>query len=523
MQENEGPADFDETRAEIFEAISHPARIRILQALNDKPMGFAELGRAVGIEGGGHLGFHLRKLSSLVKMSADGRYALTGDGKEALWSVNALRKASNGARPSQTSVRHRSWSKPILAGVLFAVIVLGGVSYYQQQQVSAQQRQIDSLRIGQALSSASIAIGQFNFNSYSSATSRSGLYWPEQALFDSAGNLWVTDTHNNRVLEFKSPFSTGMQATLVIGQQNFTANHPGIPDSSCSPKPSCLVYSFSISGSTMVSPAAGSFDSSGNLWVVDTGDNRVLEFKPPFVDGMSAIHVIGQKNLIMGGSGDSAGQLDIPNGIVFDSSGNLWILDAGNNRVLEFVRPFTDGMNASLVIGQPNFQERNPATTRTGLNSTEGDLAFDRDGNLWVADAQNGRILEFSPPFATGMGASLVLGQSDFTTAGKSNPACTVGPGTIIYAFLDFDIKGNLWVSSDCNLLLYRFPFTTGSQPTFELNGGGEAGAYGFAPSSGQKEILTGPGKVVFDASGNLWVPDVAANRVLEFSSVEST
>lgn len=145
MQEDESQTDFNETRAEIFEAISHPARIKILQALNEKPMGFAELGRAVGIEGGGHLGFHLRKLSSLVKMSPEGKYTLTGDGNEALWSVNALRKASSEAKSSQTSVRHRNWSKPILGTVLVAVIVLGGVSYFQQQQLSYQKEQVSGL------------------------------------------------------------------------------------------------------------------------------------------------------------------------------------------------------------------------------------------------------------------------------------------------------------------------------------------------------------------------------------------
>jgi hypothetical protein len=41
-------------------------------------MGFAELGRAIGIESGGHLSFHLTKLRHLVKMTREGNYALTG-------------------------------------------------------------------------------------------------------------------------------------------------------------------------------------------------------------------------------------------------------------------------------------------------------------------------------------------------------------------------------------------------------------------------------------------------------------
>src|SRR2546427_6817484 len=137
MESDKGSGDFNETRAELFEAISHPARIKILQTLNEKPMGFAELGRAVGIEGGGHLGFHLRKLTHLVKTTPEGTYALTGDGKEALWSINALRKSSNGttSKSREASVMHRNWAKPLLGGLLIALIVLGASVAFQQQQM----------------------------------------------------------------------------------------------------------------------------------------------------------------------------------------------------------------------------------------------------------------------------------------------------------------------------------------------------------------------------------------------------
>lgn len=131
MEGDGDSTDFNETRADLFEAISHPARIKILQALNEKPMGFAELGRAVGIEGGGHLGFHLRKLAHLVKTTPEGTYVLTGDGKEALWSINTLRKANGAAtKVGDSSVRHRDWAKLIVPSLLIAVIILGGLGVY---------------------------------------------------------------------------------------------------------------------------------------------------------------------------------------------------------------------------------------------------------------------------------------------------------------------------------------------------------------------------------------------------------
>jgi DNA-binding transcriptional ArsR family regulator len=231
MDEGEESQDFNATRAEIFEAISHPLRIKILVALSEKPMGFAELGRAVGIASGGHLSFHLTKLRYLVKMNRQGFYALTSDGKEALWSVNALQQSTSDAVPStgRPSIRHRDLTKPILGGIVIAVVVLGLTGVYQEGQFAAQQQQIASqqkligiIQAGVPFvngQNASLVISQKDFNSYRPATTRSGLSGPVQPLFDASGNLWVADWVGVRVLEYKPPFSNGMNASLVIGQK----------------------------------------------------------------------------------------------------------------------------------------------------------------------------------------------------------------------------------------------------------------------------------------------------------------
>ena len=55
MASPEDHSEFNEARAELFETLGHQTRIRNLQALSRKPMGFAELKRETGIESGGHL------------------------------------------------------------------------------------------------------------------------------------------------------------------------------------------------------------------------------------------------------------------------------------------------------------------------------------------------------------------------------------------------------------------------------------------------------------------------------------
>jgi DNA-binding HxlR family transcriptional regulator len=79
-----------EDPAELFEAISHPTRIKILKILENQPSSFASLKRQLGIDSSGNLDHHLKKLGQLIRMRKDGLYGLTDTGKEALTSVGAV-------------------------------------------------------------------------------------------------------------------------------------------------------------------------------------------------------------------------------------------------------------------------------------------------------------------------------------------------------------------------------------------------------------------------------------------------
>jgi predicted transcriptional regulator len=64
----------------LFEAISHPIRINIVQLLAEKPLGFAELKRKLKISSSGLLDFHLKKLDDLIAVNKEGCYSLTDKG-----------------------------------------------------------------------------------------------------------------------------------------------------------------------------------------------------------------------------------------------------------------------------------------------------------------------------------------------------------------------------------------------------------------------------------------------------------
>jgi hypothetical protein len=139
-------------------------------------------------------------------------------------------------------------------------------------------------------------------------------------------------------------------------------------------------------------------DSTGNLWLGDDDNNRVLEFVPPFSTGMNASRVIGQRNFTSSVAGIGRTGLNFYNtgsGLAFDASGNLWVGDLNNNRMLEFPNVSGSVSNrASTVIGQPDFQSSAPATTRNG-SWFPVQAGFDAAGDLWVPDANNNRILEY--------------------------------------------------------------------------------------------------------------------------------
>jgi len=235
---------------------------------------------------------------------------------------------------------------------------------------------------------------------------------------DANGNLWVADDGNNRVLEYTPPFSSGMAATLAIGQPDLVsgdANQGNAnPTASSLFDPGCTI------------------DPSGNLWVADFYNNRLLEFVPPFHTGMAASLVLGQSSFTAGsanrgGAGAGANTLFGPNGLAFDASGNLWLSDASNNRVLEFQTPFTNGMSASLVLGQVDLSQNmanqgGSAPTAATLSFPE-QISFDSNGRLFVDDSNNNRTVVFTPPFSTGMNASMVIGQANATSATAATTA----------------------------------------------------------------------------------------------------
>ncbi|MGB6555472.1 MAG: choice-of-anchor D domain-containing protein [Candidatus Binataceae bacterium] len=340
--------------------------------------------------------------------------------------------------------------------------------------------------------------------------------------------VYVADTKNNRVLGWVGASAPASGAAdIVIGQGDFISSKPnaGGPES----------------GATLSAPQGAATDSSGNLFVADSSNNRVLEFAAPAaacspypcVDSAAAITVFGAcGDFIENGcppNAVSAESLFDPTGVAFDRTGDLFISDSGNSRVLEFSPPFGAAPAATGVFGQNGSFTANQCNGG-GLSAltlcAPGAIAADSAGDLYVADTENNRALEFAAPFSASPQASVVFGQSGSFTSSGTNFGGASGATMDAPAAVALDSRGNLYIGDSGNSRVLEFappyPAAPAAIAVFGQSAMSAVGAnQGTAPDDLNglgPDSLSAPSALAFDAADNLYVADSANNRVLMYS-----
>lgn len=157
------------------------------------------------------------------------------------------------------------------------------------------------------------------------------LFNPIGITLDAAGDLWVADWMNHRVLRFADPLGSGdTTADLVFGQPDFVSSAPDAGGMT----------------SGLHLPLGIAFDARGRLWIADSGNNRCVALRPPFNTGTTVYRVLGQLNNVFGQSANhglgpfvcDADSLFGPSAIAFDAMGNALVADVNNSRLLRFAQ-----------------------------------------------------------------------------------------------------------------------------------------------------------------------------------------
>jgi hypothetical protein len=288
---------------------------------------------------------------------------------------------------------------------------------------------------------AEAVLGQPNFTQNINGLSATTLWQPVGMAMDAAGNLWVADERNNRVLRYANAatIASGSAASTVLGQANFTSDNFPLETASSMYEP------FSV------------FCIGTTLWVADCGTDRVLRFEnaASLANGAAASAVFGQPGFTTNTPNTNASGLSAPMQIYVDGADNLWVADFVNNRVMMFPNAATAANNeaATLVLGQPDFNSNAAGSTATTFNNPVG-VYGDGDGNIYVSDYGNNRILIFAnaASLSNGAAATYVLGQTNFTSTGTGDNANQLNNPTFLFvgtSLLAADATNNrimIWV-----------------------------------------------------------------------------
>jgi sugar lactone lactonase YvrE len=260
--------------------------------------------------------------------------------------------------------------------------------------------------------------------------------------------------------------------------------------------------------------------SPNGIWVLDSSNNRVLGWRDVTAlrNGSRADLVLGQRDAYTnacntGGVSASSlceveslfGGANEP-GLAVDAEGNLYVVDQLNLRILGYRRPFDTDRVADLVIGQKGFDHTDPPSGGDSEHfySPHG-LAVDAEGNLYVGDER--RVVEFDRPFATDSVVDRVFAEN------RSDPSA---PDQVGYADgVAVDAQGRLYVADGWpdRVMVWTEPLARQGAADLIFSQGVRTCEY---PGCNTKGIAVEP-------DGDLWVGSHEQGRIFGYRSPVET
>ena len=216
----------------------------------------------------------------------------------------------------------------------------------------------------------SVVAGAGSFGHPTPGTATSSQLWgPDGVAVDSSDNIYIADAGNNRI----EKVTTDGTLSVIAGNGDAGTPTPGPATSS-----------------RLFQPNGVAVDSSGNVYIADSTDNTIDKVTPGGT--LSIIAGNGTTGRVVPGPATSS-PLWNPIGVAVDSSNNVYIADTGNNRI-EKVTP-TGTLSVIAGNGSAVAPTAGPAF-QSGLSYPEG-VAVDSSNNVYIADHSNYAIEKVTP------------------------------------------------------------------------------------------------------------------------------
>lgn len=312
------------------------------------------------------------------------------------------------------------------------------------------------------------------------AATAANLFQPSAITLDSAGNLFIADSGTQRVRQvardgtITTLAGTGMSAS-------------GAADGN-------LAVNVALNNPTGVA-----VDSFGNLIVADTYNHRVVQVTPART--LRGVAGTGKPGASPDGTTPLLAQLQMPRAVCLDRTGNLYIADTSNHRILRL----PPGGALQTVAGNGSRGSAgDEGSARLAQLNTPSACAVDSAGNLLIADTANHAIRKVKPSgiisTVAGTGTAGTSGDEDSATSARLDSPRGIAA----------DDAGNLYIADTGN---HRIRQVTPDGVIHNIAGTGGAG---FAGDGGPalSAQLNAPQGLFLDGAGDLYFADTGNNRI---------
>ncbi len=295
---------------------------------------------------------------------------------------------------------------------------------------------------------------------------------PQGVAVDGSGNVYVADTDNHKILKI----TPARVVTTLAGSTRGSVDGTG-------------------TAALFNSPQGITVDGSGNLYVADSGNNRIRKITPAGV----VTTLAGSRYGFADGTGTTA-RFDSPRAVAVDDSGNLYVADTNNNRI----RKITPAGVVTTLAGDTWGHVGSVDGTGSDalFNSPQG-ITVDGGGNVYVADTSNHKIRKITP-------AGVVT-----TLAGRV-PGFADGTGTAAEFYrplgMSVDDGGNLYVADGNN----RIRKITPAGVVTTLAGSTQ----GSIDGTGTDAKFYSPAGITVDGGGNVYVADTFNDSIRKITPV---